>query len=135
VTRSFQAKSLILAVFVVGALTGVVVSDLYRTRVQSPEGRAENRPDDGNRPPDFEDFLALSAGQREQLDGILKASRERYRELQSTTRPMYQELTVQSQDEIRAILNEDQLARYEEWIEIVDRRRGRGPDDRDRETR
>ena len=133
-TRSLQAKILILAVFVVGAFTGALVGDLYRTRFAPAEEASRGVPDRGRRPPDFEafeDYLSLSDNQRAELDEILSRSRERYRELQTKTRPMYRELTLQSQDEIRAILDEGQLARYEEWIETLDRRGpGRGRDER-----
>lgn len=134
-TRSFQAKILILAVFVVGAFTGAVLGDLYRTRFAGIDEPARGAPGQGRiRPPDFEafeDYLSLSEDQRAQLDEILRNSRERYRELQSKTRPMYREITLRSQDEIRAILDEGQLARYEEWIATLDRRGpGRGRNER-----
>ncbi len=135
VTRSFQAKVLILAVFVVGAFTGAVLGDLYRTRFAGIEEPVRGAPDQGRaRPPGFEafeDFLSLSDDQRAQLDEILMNTRERYRELQSKTRPMYREITIESQEEIRAILDEDQLERYEEWIVTLDRRGpGRGRNER-----
>jgi hypothetical protein len=135
VTRSFQAKLLILAVFVVGAFTGGVLGDLYRTRFAGIEEPSRGTPDPRRpRPPDFEafeDYLSLTDPQRAQLDEILRNTRERYRELQSKTRPMYREITLASQDEIRAILDEGQLARYEEWIGTLDRRGpGRGRNER-----
>jgi Spy/CpxP family protein refolding chaperone len=49
---------------------------------------------------------------------------------------MYRDLTVQSQNEIRAILTEEQRNRYEEWITRLERRnrdRNGGGRNRDRE--
>ena len=131
-TRSLQAKLLILAVFVIGALTGGVLTEVYETRVLSSalsDDANSGRPDRERRPPDFqrfEDFLDLDQEQREQLSTILAESRDRYRELQAETRPMYRDLTEQSQSEIRGILSDVQLARYEEWTERLEQFRGDG---------
>jgi uncharacterized membrane protein len=135
-TRSLQAKLLILAVFVIGALTGGVLNQVYETRVQSStvsEDTDSGRPDRGRRPPDFqrfEDFLDLDQDQRGQLDRILSESGERYRELQAQTRPMYRDLTEQSRSEIDGILSESQRVRYEEWTERLRDVRGGGRGDR-----
>ncbi len=135
-TRSLQAKLLILAVFVIGALTGGVLTEVYETRVLSSvlsHDANSGRPDSERRPPDFprfEDYLDLEQEQREQLSAILADSRDRYRELQAETRPMYRDLTEQSRSEIRGILSQDQLARYEEWTERLEQFRGDGRGDR-----
>ena len=137
-TRSRQAKLLILAVFVIGVLTGGVLTELYETRVpsisQSPDADPEPRERNFQR---FEEFLELDDEQTAQLNTILRDSRERYRELQSRTRPMYRDLTEQSQAEIRGILTDGQLVLYEEWIRRIEESRGerggrsgRGRDDR-----
>ena len=135
-TRSLQAKLLILAVFVIGALTGGVLTQVYQTRVLSSALSDEantGRPDRGRRPPDFqrfEDFLDLNREQCEQISTVLAESTERYRDLQAETRPMYRDLTEQSRTEIRGILNEDQRVRYDEWSERLAERRGGGRGDR-----
>ena len=71
------------------------------------------------------------------METILRDSRERYRELQSRTRPMYRDLTEQSRTEIRGILTDEQLVLYEEWTRRIEEGRserggrgGRGRDDR-----
>ncbi len=137
-TRSRQAKLLILAVFVIGVLIGGVSTELYESRVpsivQSPD--ADQQPPEGNFQR-FEEFLELDEEQTAQLDTILRDSRERYRELQSQTRPMYRELTEQSRAEIRGILTDEQLVLYEEWTRRIEESRserggrgGRGREDR-----
>ena len=137
-TRSRQAQLLILAVFVIGVLTGGVLTELYETRLpsiaQSPDTDQERREGNFQR---FEEFLELDEEQTAQLDTILRDSRERYRELQSRTRPMYRDLTEQSRAEIRGILTGEQLVLYEEWTRRIEESRGarggrggRGRDDR-----
>jgi hypothetical protein len=135
-TRSLQAKLLILAVFVIGTLTGVMLTEVYETRVLSSalsDDANSGRPDRERRPPEFQafqDFLALDQDQCEQISTILAESRERYRDLQAETRPMYRDLTEQSRTELRGILDEDQRVRYEEWTERLAERRSGGRGDR-----
>ncbi len=128
-TRPLQAKLLILAVFALGATTGVVVKDVYDTRTRIA---FSGEPDRGNRGagPEsfqrFEEFLDLDEEQRMRLNGILEASGERYRALRAETRPMYQDIREQSLAEIRAILTDEQAARYDEWVRRIEEFRGRG---------
>lgn len=137
-TRSLQAKLLILSVFVIGILTGVVLTGMYETGLEtvaeSPEPDQERAERNFQR---FENFLELDEEQTVQLDEILRNSRERYRNLQAQTRPMYQDLTEQSSVEIRGILTDEQLVRYEEWTRRIEELReergsrgGRGRNDR-----
>ena len=83
-TRSLQAKLLILAVFVIGALTGAVLTDVYETRVQSTVADTDPDRPERERP---RDFLGLSEEQNVQLDAILQRSGQRYRELRAQTNP------------------------------------------------
>lgn len=135
-TRSLQAKLLILAVFVIGALTGAVLADVYKTRVESSLVSDEGSQDPAarrRRPPieRFEDFLELDETQRDQLATILQESRERYRDLQAETRPMYRALTEQSQNDIRGILTEEQRERYEAFLVRVEEAQSRARGARD----
>ncbi len=128
-TRPLQAKLLILAVFALGAVSGAVIKDVYDTRSRSAfPGQAERGgrgvgPESFQR---FEEFLELDADQRARLDAILEASGESYRALRAETRPMYQDIREQSMAEIRAILTDEQAARYDEWIRRIEEFRGRG---------
>ena len=114
--RTVQAKLLVLAIFTIGVLTGFVLTDLYETRVigdsgePGREGRFRNRQS-------FSEFLELTEGQQVDVRVILEETREKFRTLRSQNRPMYVELTEQSRNQIREILNAEQLERYEGWIE------------------
>lgn len=135
-TRTLQAKLLVLAVFIAGMLSGAVVTNVYEERVQGDELGVE--PNDRNRDRErdhnhqrFEDYLGLTPEQRDQLSEILEGSRDGYRELRAKTRPEYQAIRYASRQKIREMLNDEQRGRYEEWINRErerdnNRRHGRG---------
>ncbi len=114
--RTLQAKLLILAVFVVGALTGAVLMDVYETRVFSDD-------DQGGRRGRFlggvsyGEYLGLTAEQEVRVATILEGTRDGFRELRGQTRPLYQELRETSRGEIRDLLTESQRVLWDEWIE------------------
>lgn len=113
--RSVQAKLLVLIVFSIGVATGVVLTNLYESRVQ---GGSEDRRARFARERDaFYDFLSLSTDQRAQLTKVLEETRGEYRQLRERTRPAFEEIRQQSRDRIRAILNEEQMRRYDEWVQ------------------
>ena len=130
-TRTLQAKFLVLAVFLVGTLSGAVLTNVYETNVLGDDA-AESRPDrEGNRDrsrnkdrQSFEEYLGLTPEQNDQMSAILEEAREGYSELQARTRPEYRALRSDSRDQIRSMLNEEQLARYESWIERAREREG-----------
>ena len=122
--RTFQAKLLILAVFLVGILTGAVLMDVYETRVFSDTDRSRRER------PSFKEFLALTPAQATQVDAILEETRDDFRELRAQTRPQYDTLREESRNQIRELLTEVQKDRYDEWIEL---RRQRESDRRDRD--
>ena len=131
-TRTLQAKLLVLAVFIAGVLSGAVITNTYEQRVQGSERRLE--PYDRNRDngqahnhESFEDYLGLTPGQREQLSEILKDSQEDYRELRKRTRPEYQAIRDASRQKIRSILTVEQRKRRKEWNNREQGHRPRSP--------
>ncbi len=135
-TRTLQAKLLVLAVFLAGMLSGAVIANVYEQRVEGDERRVEANDRNRDRERDhnhqrFEDYLGLTPEQRDQLSEILEDSRDGYRELRAKTRPEYQAIRDASREKIREMLTDEQRGRYEEWINRererdTNRRRGRG---------
>ena len=120
--RTVQAKLLILTVFVVGVMTGFVLDDMYETRVLGDAGdRSQASPFPGRQ--SFSEFLNLTGEQQVEVQAILEVTHEDFRLLRAETGPMYAQLTEQSRDKIREILNEEQLERYNGWIETEGSRR------------
>jgi hypothetical protein len=124
--RTIQAKLLILAVFVVGLLSGATLMDVYETRVFSSDQR-------GGRGASYVEYLQLTEEQETGVAVILEGTREGFRELRRQTRPLYEQLSENTQNEIRELLTEPQQALYSEWIEDLRQRRDRERGGRDRE--
>ena len=123
--RTVQAKLLVLAVFVVGVLTGAILMDVYETRVFSSDDR-------GGGGVSYVEYLQLTEAQEADVAAILEGTRDGFRELRAQTRPLYEQLRENTQNQIRELLTQPQQALYTEWIEDLrqrtrDReRRGRG---------
>jgi Spy/CpxP family protein refolding chaperone len=66
--------------------------------------------------------LGLSAEQRQQVETILDEMGSAYREIRQRTRPEYEAVRQQGRDRIRAVLTEQQRARFEEWVREMDER-------------
>ena len=116
--RTVQAKVLILAVFVVGLLSGAILMDVYETRVFSGDERDQ-------RGVSYVEYLQLTEEQEAGVEVILEGTREGFRELRRQTRPLYDQLSENTQNQIRELLTEPQQVLYSEWIEDLRRRRGR----------
>ena len=124
-TRTLQAKLLVLAVFLAGTLSGVVLTNLYETNVRGDDVQATERRQDGERSrrdrnrerQSFEEYLGLTPEQNAQMSTILEEAREGYRELQARTRPEYHALRSESREQIRSMLRDEQRDLYETWLE------------------
>jgi hypothetical protein len=128
--RTLQAKLLILAIFIIGVLTGAVLMDVYETRVFSRNESRSGRSGNIRETRSFQEFLELTEEQQSQVDLVLEATRESFRTLREQTRPLYDDLREDSRGQIRAILTEEQLVRFDEWIEREGQRERRGRGDR-----
>ena len=115
-----------MAVFVVGLLSGAILMDVYETRVFSSDQR-------GGRGVSYVEYLQLTEEQEAGVAVILEGTRESFRELRRQTRPLYEQLSENTQNEIRELLTEPQQALYSEWIEGLRQRRDRERGGRDRE--
>lgn len=70
--------------------------------------------------------IQLTPDQRQRLDGVLKASRERVVTEQQGVRTRFEADQRRLRDEIRAILTPEQQVRFEQWLEQGPRGRGFG---------
>jgi hypothetical protein len=130
--RTVQAKLLIVGVFVVGLLTGAVLLDVYETRVFSRDATREDRAGliRDNERPSYVEYLELTPEQNAEIRRILDNARDEVRQLRRETRPLFDAISEDSRDRIRALLSESQRERYNEWIIERDER---GRNDRRRD--
>lgn len=116
-TRAFQAKALIVSVFALGVISGLLVANVYEARVRGAERvKSESRGEERRqRMKTFEDSLNLTESQRAEMDRILDETRSEFRRLRAESRPQFEAIFKRSHERIRALLNPDQAARYDEF--------------------
>jgi hypothetical protein len=132
IARSMKAKLLVFTVFFVGIATGALVGNFYATRVTSSANtvdRAQRAQRDIN---NFYDYLELDQPQREQMRKIGDETRREFEALRVETQPRYEKITENSRAKIRAVLNDDQRRKYDEFRRNMDeRRKNRNRDNKD----
>ncbi len=134
ITRSIQAKLLVFAVFFVGIAMGALVDNIYRTRVvQGVAAPPANNPDDHMNPQEREKkrdeamakYLGLDQSQQDQIHKILEETRTEYRQLQDKVDPQFKAIEDGSRAKIRAVFNDEQRRKADEFRESHKGNRGR----------
>jgi len=129
IARTIKAKILVFTIFFVGIATGILITNFYTTRVSSVadatttddrDQRTQRAQRDINQ---FYDYLGLDQRQREEMRKIGEETRHEFRELRNETRPRYQEIEERSRAKLRAVLNDEQRAKYDEFRRKMDERR------------
>jgi hypothetical protein len=135
ITRSVVGKILVFAVFFIGIATGAVLNNVYRTRVVAPSEVSGNR---GDRPSpqerakrDLDDmfrYLGVGQTQQDQIRAILGEMRTDFRHLREEVDPKFRAIEEGSREKIRAVLNDEQRQKWDEFQKSHPRGdRGRPP--------
>jgi len=136
IAGSIKAKLLLFAVFFIGIMTGVLIANFYTTRVMTESPDALNPPDRTQRAQrdinKFYDYLELNQAQREQMHKIGEETRHEFQELRKETQPRFAAIQEKSRVKIRAVLNDEQRAKYDEFRSRMDERRRNGNRDTDK---
>ena len=127
IARSLKGKILVFAVFFIGIVTGMLIVDFYETRVSGsrldhPVDTTERVSRAQREVTKFHDYLGLSEEQRQQTHKLFEEMRGDIRKLRDETQPKFQSIQEQSRAKIRAILNEDQRRKYDEFLQNRQRR-------------
>lgn len=123
ISSATRGKLLVFAVFLIGGLTGALLTNAYETRWSvDPDSKRSQR-----EVMQMYDYLELTPEQRQQFKTIMDASRpdfeklfEENRKLLEPNQKKFAELQEQTRNKIRAILTEEQVEKYNE---INERRR------------
>jgi len=122
-----KAKLLVAAVFLVGAVTGALVQNVYVTRLDAADSAPEKKSQ--KEVNQTYDLLGLNDQQRQQWTSIMRESRpeftklvEENRKLTCPNQPRFDALQEQTRSKIRAILTDEQKKMYND---INERRRQR----------
>jgi Spy/CpxP family protein refolding chaperone len=127
ISSSTRGKLIVFAVFLMGGVTGALLTNAYETRwkVDADSTRSQREVSQ------VYDILELTPEQREQFKTIMDASRpdfaklfEENRKLLEPNQKKFAELQEQTRDKIRAILTKEQVKKYDEINERRRQRRG-----------
>ena len=131
ISSATRAKLLVFAVFLIGALTGALIDNVYETRLRADRDARRQPQQQVNQ---VYELLELTPEQREQFQSIMDSSRPDFQKLFAENRKLVEpnnrkiaELQEQTRAKIRAILTEEQARKYNEFNEASDRRRQRRP--------
>ena len=125
----------VLAVFCVGLASGVLVGRRMAGALFVPPFRGPGFLAGGPRgvPPQLlldrlGEELALTPGQRTQIEGVLRSRRERIDQFQRDTRARFEIEQRALRDEIRQLLTPEQQQKFDRWMDEAPRggRRNRG---------
>jgi|WetSurMetagenome_2_1015567.scaffolds.fasta_scaffold04572_4 hypothetical protein len=115
--RKTGAVLVLVGTFVLGGLAGAVLNYIYRNQViPSTTKEFQSARPPGDIVEDMAKSLKLDDGQRQELIHIFEQSRERYRALSLQFRPQYDALQRETDDQIRKILREDQVALFDRLL-------------------
>lgn len=109
-------------VFLLGAVVGGLAM-LWASRHGWAAERGEHRRDPRGAVEWLDRELKLSPDQRAQVEAILDETGQAYGAIRQRTRPEYDAVRQQGREKIRAVLNEEQRARFEELVREIDARR------------
>jgi Spy/CpxP family protein refolding chaperone len=120
ISSAARAKLLVLAVFVIGLVTGALIWNAYETRWNTDRDARRSQREVNQ----IYDFLELTPEQRQQFQSIVAASRpdfeklfEENRKLLAPNQKKLAELQEDTRNKIRAILTEEQVKKYNEYNE------------------
>jgi hypothetical protein len=124
-----KARLIVIAVFVIGFAAGALSLNLYQ-HLMSPASPRDNGDRKGVIIQKMNERMDLSSDQQARIREILDATAKKYGEIRKDMEPRIKDfeprfnaVRQQSRDEIRALLNEKQLPKFEEMVQEQDRMR------------
>lgn len=124
---SLKTWIVLIAVFVLGCVTGVAIDGIYRSKTNASfrESRSRERDRDAM----FEKIRAdlnLSPEQSKEMRRVLDETANEFRALRTELRPKYEELRVKTRGRMRSLLNADQQQKFDSLMTEIDARRQKG---------
>lgn len=124
-----KARLIMVSVFVIGFAAGMLSLNLYEN-LRGSSSRGGPRGGTEYLIWRMDEKVGLTSDQQEQIRKILDETNDKYREIRKDMEPRIKDIlprfdTVrqESRDRIRALLNADQLPRYEQMVQEHDKMR------------
>jgi uncharacterized protein YlxP (DUF503 family) len=122
IDRSIKGTILVFSVFFLGIVSGVLLTDLWDTMVDSAV-ISSNHKSAERELSKFYDYVGLSEVQLSQVSQIMKDSRPAFKKVFEQTRPLLEAMQKETRAQIRAILTEHQRKKYDEFNQTINARR------------
>ena len=113
----WRIRAAVVGVFLLGCLAGALAMNVYRAQFS----RYPREPR-GERFEQMLDRLNLTAGQRTQMEQIIKESRSQLVEIRRQSEPRYKEIRKQTDERLQAVLSPQQ---WQQWLAMTKEMRGR----------
>jgi hypothetical protein len=115
----------LVAVFVLGAVTGIGISGVYRSKANASyrEGRGRDHQAMFEK---IRNDLNLNAEQSKDMQKVLEETAGEFRTLRGELRPRYEELRLKARGRMRAILTTEQQQKFDALMAEIDARRQSG---------
>ena len=115
----------LVAVFVLGCITGVGLSGVYRSKANASfrDSRSHDRQAMFER---IRNDLNLNAEQSEQIQKVLEETTSDFRALRGELRPRYQEMRLKARSRLRAVLTTEQQQKFDSLMAEIDAQRQNG---------
>ena len=112
----------LVTVFLLGAVTGVGLSGVYRSKANASfrNGGARNHQAMFER---IRNDLSLNTEQSKEMQKVLDETAGEFRTLRGELRPRYEELRLKARGRMRAILTADQQQKFDSLMAELDARR------------
>lgn len=127
--RPLKTWLVLLAVFVLGGVTGVALSGVYRSKANASFRESRER-DHKAMFEKIRNDLSLNTEQSTGMQKVLDEAAGEFRTLRSELRPRYEELRLKTRGRMRALLTADQQQKFDTLMTEIDARRqnsdGRG---------
>jgi Spy/CpxP family protein refolding chaperone len=125
---SFKTWAVLVAVFILGCVTGVGIDGIYRSKTSASFRDSRSRDRDAM----FEKIrtdLNLTAEQSKEMRRVLDETANEFRALRTELRPKYEELRLKTRGRMRALLNAEQQQKFDSLMAEIDARRQKGEGD------
>ena len=112
----------LIAVFLLGAVTGVGISGVYRSNTNASFREARGR----DRQAMFERIrndLNLNAEQSKEMQKVLDDTASEFRTLRGELKPRYEELRLRARGRMRSLLTAEQQQKFDSLMAEIDARR------------
>jgi len=134
-----KARMIVLSVFVIGFAAGALSLNLYQRLTSSSHPEPDPRDRTGVILKKMNDRMNLTSDQQNKIREILDSTGRGYKELRQKMQPcvkdfepQFDAVRQQGREEIRAVLDEHQLPKFEEMVKELDRTR---QEDKEREKK